>query len=164
MEKGLLSGFEFCFTKQLNLNKEDFEKPNILEIWDCRDGKLLDSGLLMMEQLSPRDLKLKPEAGKISRTERQWLQVEKAVSGDPTPYILKEELKSEMDAWIFPLHFIDFETSAVALPFKKGRKPYEQTAFQFSHHIVFEDSTIEHKTEFINGNPGEFPNFEFARL
>ncbi len=163
LELGLLSGFEFCFTKQLNLNKEDFEKPNILEIWDCRDGKLLDSGLLMMEQLSPRDLKLKPEAGKISRTERQWLQVEKAVSGDPTPYILKEELKSEMDAWIFPLHFIDFETSAVALPFKKGRKPYEQTAFQFSHHTVSEDGTIEHKTEFINAIPGEFPNFEFVR-
>lgn len=163
LELGLLSGFEFCFIKQFNLKKEDFEKPTILEIWDCRDGKLLDSGLLMMEQLSPRDLKLKPEAGKISRTERQWLQVEKAVAGDQTPYILKEELKSEMDAWIFPLHFIDFETSAVALPFKKGRKPYEQTAFQFSHHIVFEDGTIEHKTEFINGNPGEFPNFEFAR-
>ena len=163
LELGLLSGFEFCFTKQLNLKKEDFEKPTILEIWDCRDGKLLDSGLLMMDQLSPDDLKLIPEAGKISRTERQWLQVEKAVAGDQTPYILKEELKSEMDAWIFPLHFIDFETSAVALPFKKGRKPYEQTAFQFSHHIVFEDGTIEHKTEFINAIPGEFPNFEFAR-
>lgn len=163
LELGLLSGFEFCFTKQLNLKKEDFEKPTILEIWDCRDGKLLDSGLLMMDQLSPDDLKLIPEAGKISRTERQWLQVEKAVAGDQTPYILKEELKSEMDAWIFPLHFIDFETSAVALPFKKGIKPYEQTAFQFSHHIVFEDGTIEHKTEFINAIPGEFPNFEFAR-
>jgi len=163
LDQGLLSGFEFCFTKQLNLRKVDFKKPTILEIWDCRDGKLLDSGLLMMDQLSPEDLKIKPEAGKISRTERQWLQVEKAVSGDRTPYILKDELKDEMHSWVYPLHFIDFETSAVALPFKKGRKPYEQTAFQFSHHTVSEDGTIEHKTEFINAIPGEFPNFEFVR-
>lgn len=163
LELGLLSGFEFCFIKQFNLKKEDFEKPFILEIWDCKDGNLLDSGILHMEQLTLQDLKVKPEPGKISRTERQWLQAEKAVSGDNTPYILKDELKAEMASWKFPLHFIDFETSAVALPFKKGRKPYEQTAFQFSHHAVYEDGTIGHKTEFINGNPGEFPNFEFAR-
>ena len=160
---GLLSGFEFCFRKHYRLNDKDFEKPFILEIWDCKDGNLLESGILHMEQLTPQDLKVKPEPGKISRTERQWLQAEKAVSGDNTPYILKDELKAEMASWKFPLHFIDFETSAVALPFKKGRKPYEQTAFQFSHHAVYEDGTIGHKTEFINGNPGEFPNFEFAR-
>ena len=48
-----------------------------------------------------------------------------------------------MNKWKFPLHFIDFETSTVALPFTKG-EPYEQVAFQFSHHIYYE-----------NGNPSE---------
>ena len=46
-----------------------------------------------------------------------------------------DELKEEMDTWTFPLNFIDFETSTVALPFYVGQKPYEQVAFQFSHHI-----------------------------
>ena len=41
-------------------------------------------------------------------------------------------LKKELDSYTYPLHFIDFETSMVAIPFYKGRKPYEQTAFQFS--------------------------------
>lgn len=77
--------------------------------------------------------------------------------------MLKEELKEVMDKWKFPLHFIDFETSTVALPFSKGRKPYEQVAFQFSHHIYYENGKIEHKDQFINGTPGEFPNFKFIR-
>ena len=68
-----------------------------------------------------------------------------------------------MDKWKFPLHFIDFETSTVALPFSKGRKPYEQVAFQFSHHIYYKNGKIEQKDQFINGTPGEFPNFKFIR-
>jgi len=40
---------------------------------------------------------------------------------------------------------IDFETSMVAIPFNKGRHPYEGIAFQFSHKIVYEDDRIEHK-------------------
>jgi hypothetical protein len=68
-----------------------------------------------------------------------------------------------MDKWVFPLHFIDFETSTVALPFTKGRKPYEQVAFQFSHHQYNQDGSIEHKSQYINNSPGEFPNFIFAR-
>ena len=75
----------------------------------------------------------------------------------------KDGLKTEMAKWKFPLHFIDFETSTVALPFTAGRRPYEQVAFQFSHHIYYEDGTIEHKSEFISNTAGEFPNFIFAR-
>jgi len=33
----------------------------------------------------------------------------------------------------YPYHFIDFETSTVAIPFHKGMRPYEPVAFQFSH-------------------------------
>jgi hypothetical protein len=89
--------------------------------------------------------------------------VQKAVSKDVDIHCLKEELKSEMDKWKYPLHFIDFETSAVALPFTRGRRPYEQVAFQFSHHRLEEDGTVRHASEFISNQPGEFPNFDFAR-
>lgn len=161
-ENGLLSGFKFCFSKQFGWSETEFEKPNILDIWDCKDGNLLDQGKILMEDLTGEDLKLKSEAGKISRTERQMLQVEKAVSKDLQPYVLVDDLKAEMNLWKFPLHFIDFETSTVAIPFTKGRKPYEQVAFQFSHHMYYEDGRVEHKTEYINDQPGEFPNFKFA--
>ncbi len=62
---------------------------------------------------------------------------------------------------------IDFETSAVALPFYKGRRPYESVAFQFSHHIIRKTAdggySIEHAGQFINVEKGKFPNFEFVR-
>ena len=41
--------------------------------------------------------------------------------------------------------------------------PYEQVAFQFSHHVMYADGTIEHFGQFLDATPGVFPNFEFAR-
>jgi hypothetical protein len=69
-----------------------------------------------------------------------------------------------MDKWEYPLHMIDFETSTVAVPFYRGRRPYEQTAFQFSHHQINEDGSIEHKGQYLNAERGIFPNFEFVRM
>jgi hypothetical protein len=51
----------------------------------------------------------------------------------------------------------------VALPFNQGRRPYEQIAFQFSHHMVHDNGKKEHKTQYIHKGRGEFPNFEFVR-
>jgi hypothetical protein len=50
-----------------------------------------------------------------------------------------------------------------AIPFNKGRRPYEGIAFQFSHHIVHENGDIEHKGQYLNTEPGVFPNYEFVR-
>jgi hypothetical protein len=66
-------------------------------------------------------------------------------------------------SWSFPLLFIDFETSMAAIPFNKGRRPYEGIAFQFSHHTVQRDGTITHVGEYLNTTPGFFPNYEFIR-
>lgn len=162
-QQGLKSGFEYCFKKQLNWSDSDFKRPNAMEIWNFRGGNLLEENRLFLNDLTEDDLKVKPIATKISPTERQWIQVEKARTADATVYVEKEGLKAEMAQWVFPLHFIDFETSTVALPFTAGRTPYEQVAFQFSHHVYNEDGTIEHRTEFISNTPGEFPNFIFAR-
>lgn len=161
----LKSGFETCFRTQLNWTPIEFNKPNLMEVWDFKSGKKLfnDYQVLLMEELTEELYPLKTEGGKISRTERQWLQIEKQVQNDDTSFVLKEELKEEMKSWIYPLHFIDFETSAVALPFNKGRKPYEQVAFQFSHHVVYENGTIGHANEFLLAEAGTFPNFEFVR-
>lgn len=89
--------------------------------------------------------------------------MEKAVANNNSIYVEKEALKQEMEKWVFPLHFIDFETSTVALPFTAGRKPYEQVAFQFSHHKCNQDGSIEHHSQYINNTPGDFPNFHFSR-
>ncbi len=161
--EGLKSGFKHCFSKQLHWKEDDFYKPNAMQIWNFRGKTLMEENRMLMEQVTEEDISVKPEAGKISTSERQWIQVEKAVSNDTSIYVEKEALKQEMNQWKFPLHFIDFETSTVALPFTAGRKPYEQVAFQFSHHQYNQDGSIEHKNQFISNTPGEFPNFIFAR-
>ena len=68
-----------------------------------------------------------------------------------------------MSSWAYPLHFIDFETSTAAIPFNRGRRPYEGIAFQYSHHIVHEDGTIVHCGQYLNAEPGIFPNYDFVR-
>ncbi|MGM8212220.1 DUF2779 domain-containing protein [Virgibacillus sp. W0430] len=75
----------------------------------------------------------------------------------------KQGLESEMKKWTFPLHFIDFETATPVIPFNKGRRPNQLIAFQFSHHIVHEDGTIEHKSQFLHTEIGVNPNYAFIR-
>lgn len=162
-QNGLKSGFEYCIKKQHNWTDDDFLRPNAMEVSNFRGKNLIETNRLFMEDLIEDDFKIEVLADKISSGERQWIQVEKARDKDNSIYVEKDGLKTEMANWNFPLHFIDFETSTVALPFTAGRKPYEQVAFQFSHHVYFEDGTIEHKSEFISNTPGEFPNFIFAR-
>lgn len=70
---------------------------------------------------------------------------------------------AEMKKWTYPLHFIDFETYLGAVPLFKGNRPNEEIAYQFSHHIGYEDGTWKHAGDFIKLEPGKFPNFDFVR-
>ena len=161
---GLNSGFEKCFSELLGWTDKDFEKSNIFNVWDLRCGSdLFNQSIYFKDQLSESLIKVKPEPNKISRTERQWLQIEKERNLDNSPYYLKNDLKKILDSFKFPLHFIDFETTTVALPFNIGRRPYEQIAFQFSHHTYSDNGLIMHQTEYINTEKGKFPNFDFVR-
>ncbi len=163
-QQGLKSGFKECFTKQHNWSISDFKKPNIFDVHNFRKGaKLFEDGIYFKDELTEDSIGLKEDPLKLTTSHRQWLQIEKEVNNDASIYVDKDGLKEEMDSWTFPLHFIDFETSTVALPFNKELKPYEQIAFQFSHHIYYEDGRIEHANEYINNKAGFFPNFEFLR-
>lgn len=162
---GLKSGRMECWKQCLGWDDSDFQEPTILDIWNFRKkDEYMRSGVVKISQLDPEDIN-STEDGKpgLSPSQRQWLQVEKYQAKDPSVWIDKENLKAEIDKWIFPLHFIDFETSMVAIPFNKGRHPYEAIAFQFSHHVVDEEGKIKHTGEYLNVQPGVFPNYEFVR-
>lgn len=162
--QGLKCGYSNCFKTLMNWSEDDIQKPKTYEVWNFRGvDKLAKEGRYLMEQMTIDDFKVASNSHKLGAGDRQWLQVEKYLSNDNRIYVDKAFLQEEMDKWIYPLHFIDFETSAVALPFTAGRKPYEQVAFQFSHHMVDEEGNIIHKTQYLNGEPGNFPNFQFVR-
>ena len=157
-----------CWMEQFNISDEDQLRPNIYELWAFRNQKkLFKSNIFFLDQLKKSDFDKSLDT-QLSVENRQWLQIEKTVKQSLNKkvdfYLDVENLKVNMLDWKFPLHFIDFETCTSALPFTKGRHPYEQIAFQYSHHIIYHDGKIEHKSEYINAEPGRFPNYEFVRL
>jgi len=149
----LISGYEECWESVY----PDFNpgEPHLFEIWNFRkSAKLIDRG-----HIYQRDIYEGESVNELNP--RQLLQVEKTVNRSITEDV-KPELFIEMESWDYPYHFIDFETSMVAVPFYKGRHPYEQIAFQFSCHTLHEDGKIEH-VEWIETERGNFPNYDFIK-
>ncbi len=164
---GQKSGFVECWSAAGKLRDSDIARPMIFEIWKCTQiPKLLSANKVFFDELTEEDLKPKSKSKskrKLPPYERQWIQVEKALEKDPTPYVDQVGLRELFAGVTYPLHCIDFETTMVAIPFHKGRRPYEQIAFQFSHHVLHEDGRVEHRDQFIDMRCGVFPNFEFVR-
>ena len=166
LDKGLLSGFIECGKENLGWSDQEANMDTVLDIWNHRSkDRLIDEGKIKFSDLCEEDIDPKKKNGE-SRNKwgwRQWLQIEKSQNDDSSIFLNRTELRNMMSQWVFPLHFIDFETSKVAIPFNQGRNPYEGVAFQFSHHVINENGTIEHKGEYLNTEPGFFPNYEFLR-
>ncbi|MFK5927676.1 MAG: DUF2779 domain-containing protein [Desulfuromusa sp.] len=157
--QGKLSGYKSCWKEAQGFSDADFSLPSVLDLWNFRKKQeFLETSRFFMRDLSEDDFDLEK-----STQERQWLQVEKTIENDPKPWFDFPGLRKAIASWQWPLHFIDFETSTVAIPFTKARRPYEVVAFQFSHHQVNKDGSIEHVDEFLEAAPGVFPNFEFVR-
>ena len=167
------SGYRECWRKELGWNEEDFKCPTVLHVRQAigqredqkRDrNQLIQDGIVKMSHLSKADIAPQPDNKPgLSQSERQWLQITKVKDNDSTFWLDRKNLQSEMNKWEFPLHFIDFETAKLAIPFNAGRRPYEEIAFQFSHHIVRKNGTVKHYGEYLNRERGAFPNYEFVR-
>ncbi len=166
-DTGLKSGFEDCWQEHLGLKPEDFQRAFAFEIWNSRKtDEFLADNIIFMDQVTEESLKPKTKSKEVdglNTSQRQWLQVTKEQQRDSSPFLDKASLHAVFSEFSYPLNFIDFETSMVAIPFNKGRRPYEQIAFQFSHHILNEDGSVKHRNEYINRERGKFPNFDFVR-
>jgi hypothetical protein len=142
------------------------EKPHILDYYHVssigRRNTPLVNTLLARRRARLSDI----EAGDLVKADgtpgpvaiRQRLQREYTLANreyvDPT-------LVQRLHALPYPLHFIDFETSRVAVPYHAGMHPYEQVAFQWSCHTIRQrGGPLEH-AEWINVVDA-FPNFQFA--
>lgn len=64
-------------------------------------------------------------------------------------YVEKENLKTYLKNFTYPLYFLDFETTQQELPLFDGITPFEQIPFQYSlHYIENEGGELKH-TEFL---------------
>ncbi len=115
---------------------------------------LIKNGISKLVEIPPKIIDQNKSTGK-----RQIRQLECTKTGaewiDPL-------LKNELEACEYPLHFVDFETSRLAVPYHNGMQPYEQIAFQFSCHTILRegDTKLRH-AEWINIEDA-FPSFNFA--
>jgi hypothetical protein len=164
-EPNVLSGFKECWTEALGYSDNDFLDPTVLDLWNFRDRpKCLQKGLIKLRDFNEDDLSIKDDGQPgLSMSQRQWLQIEKVKNGDNTLWIDEQNLREEMQSWVYPLHFIDFETAMLPIPFKKGSHPYQGIAFQFSHHVMDEQGKVSHVGEYLNTVPGIDPSIDLIR-
>lgn len=143
-------------------------RPHILELQSI--GKVQDaSGAPIIEALTregkaslfdiPMDRLRKKDGTVGTQAERQIRQITHARSGVEW---IDDTLKNSLAGLIYPMHFIDFEASRLAIPYHANMRPYGQVAFQWSVHTVDSPGALPRHTEWLNA-ADEWPNMTFAR-
>lgn len=183
-QAGMRDGRDECWLDKAKFAPSKSKKPLISELWNpSKRDEMIKAGLYYLQDLTEewvkREHNSKMEDG-LSASDRRWLQIAIATQNSELIAEYGEDLKGGVyldcegiKAYIKahdicpPYHMIDFETTAVALPYYKGMHPYEQVAFQFSHHIITPNAdgtfSIEHKGQWLNEDVNAFPNFKFVR-
>lgn len=136
-------------------------EPHILDLYrlDLLGGRGRDLAAELAARGTADWNALPDEAFQGKAGARQRLQIECTRTGQEW---ISPELRPLLEQHAYPLHFIDFETSRLALPYHVGMHPYEQVGFQWSCHTIREPGAqIEH-SEWLNSEDA-FPNFGFAR-
>lgn len=114
----------------------DMPEYGIYEIGNIRQKRiieLMDMDVIQITDI-PHDydgLNDKQELQVVSRKE------ERAV-------IDRDAITQSLSGLEFPLHFIDYETYASAVPKIDGVAPHQHVVFQVSIHTLYEDGTLKH--------------------
>jgi hypothetical protein len=152
-----LSGFHECWGGPVDRPVVDLYHPNKGQVL-----KLMKAGRRSLGEIRDDELPSSEEAGGLKRADRKRLQVFGLTDGNPFHFD-RTRWRTESAEFRWPLNFIDFEGARVAIPVSAGAGPYEQIAFQFSHHIMESDGSVRHENEFISLEPGVNPNVGFVR-
>ena len=107
---------------------------------------MYDSGILTVGEI-PDDYKL---------NDKQSIQQACVVSGEP--HVDKEAIQDFLSSLQYPLYYLDFETIGPAVPLFDGVRPYQNTPFQYSVHVVQdEQSPLAHYSYLASGTEDPRP-------
>jgi hypothetical protein len=110
---------------KVGLAKAPDRTPLVGWMWDRKLAGLLDApldGLVVKDPAKPGGDAMR-QRRQIEYTQRRQVYV-------------GPELRRKVEALRGPMHFIDFETSRIALPYHRGMRPYGLVTFQWSCHTV----------------------------
>lgn len=153
------SGWAECMEAVFNIKAVWPRSETVFGLSNHRGAAaLVSSKVLLMKDIDESHLKVKEEPGSISTSKRHLLQVMESRGEGEVIHIEESALRSELDGWKYPLHFIDFETTRPTLPFHSECRPNELLLFQFSHHVLERDGTLRHANQCLVAEPGKRPN------
>jgi hypothetical protein len=148
------NGFRECWGKLAD------PSPHLLDLGYVNDAiaqPLIAQGITSLLEI-PVDRLVKQDGTEGIRNRRQRLQIEHTRSN--TEWI-DDGFREQLLTYTYPLHFIDFETSTLAVPYHAGMSPYEQVAFQWSCHTLQSPDSLPSHAEWLNLD-NHFPNLQFA--
>ncbi|MDQ6830492.1 MAG: DUF2779 domain-containing protein [Gemmatimonadota bacterium] len=154
-------GFVECWGELAHADPHLFDMYCVSEIGGRSDplaDRLIAKGKASLLDIEEAQL-VKKDGTPGANNVRQRIQL--AHTRDNTPWF-SPELGGILGALAYPLHFIDFETSALAVPYHAGMHPYEDVAFQWSCYTIAEPGARAEHAEWIN-TEDFFPNFEFVQ-
>jgi hypothetical protein len=99
--------------------------------------KLIETGIHTLETI--------PEEFELSDHQTMQVRAHKLQK----PIVDLEAIKKELSTLQYPLYFLDYETYPSAIPLFDGFRPYQQTPFQFSLHVVREPNAEPQHHEFL---------------
>jgi hypothetical protein len=91
-------------------------------------------------------------------TENQMIQRQAALTG--VAHVDRTAIAAFLDRLEYPLHFLDFESFATAIPLIDNARPYQQIVFQFSLHVVDTNGSDPRHDSFLAEGRGD-PRQEF---
>jgi|CXWL01.1.fsa_nt_gi hypothetical protein len=137
---------DYCQNNKLDcrfiqVNFTDLPERTIFELYTMRHDKrreLLRNGIIDLLDI-PDDYKL---------SDKQRAHVELARLNEPRIDI--DAIREKFHSWEYPLHFLDYETFAYAIPQFEGVAPYQQMVFQYSLHTIDSPGAEMRHSEYLS--------------
>jgi CRISPR/Cas system-associated exonuclease Cas4 (RecB family) len=156
------NGFSICWGALADVEPHALDLLSIGTVKDA-DGTPVIEALARRGTVSlfdiPEDRLVKKDGTIGPQAVRQLRQLRHMKSGEVW---VGTSLAPKIQSLTYPLHFIDFEATRLALPYHAGMRPYGQVAFQWSCHTVDAPGATPRHSEWLNDIP-EWPNLAFPR-
>ena len=126
-------------------------EKNVFDLYKLSKKKQFEyyrNGIIAFEDIRKTGIRL---------NEKQQRQLDFAL-GELPLYVDKLNINKFLRKMVYPLYFLDFETYSTVLPLYDETKPYQQIPFQYSLHILKNDSDdkLEHKEFLADENRNEW--------